>query len=184
MEITCISHKETVNARDILADFLKSFAAVTKYGRTVIYDGEDYYLPYYLLACQIEETGERYGFLAGVLCEDISVFKMVEDTDIEDSLREVPEDYVLQGEKQKDAVREEISRKIRLNKRLRKMSVHYHMRELSLEMVYLREKTFYVKGKSMYLFLVDDFLRKVDFKHLGAVKKRFLENCRPQADAV
>lgn len=184
MEIACVSHKETVNARDILADFLKSFAAVTKYGRTVIYEGEDYYLPYYLFTCQIEETGERYGFLAGVLCEDISVFKMGADADIEDSLREVPEACVLQGEKQREAVREEISRKIKLNKRLRKMSMRYHMRELSLEMVYLKEKAFYVKGKSTYLFLVDDFLRKVDFKHLEAVEKRFVENCRLQADAV
>ena len=36
----------------------------------------------------------------------------------------------------------------------------------------------------MNLFLVDDFLQKVDFKHLEAVEKRFVENCRLQADAV
>ena len=184
MEITCIGHREPVNARDILADFMKGFAAVTKYGRTVIYEGEDYYLPYYILTYQVEETGEKYGFLAGVLSEDISVFKLGEDTGIEFGRKDAPEAYVLQGEKSKETVREEVSRKIKLNKRLRKMFIRFHMRELSLETVYLRERTFYVKGKSTNLFLVDNFLRKVDFKHLEAVEKRFVENCRLQADAV
>lgn len=183
MEIAYINHKETVNARDILADFLKTFAAVTKYGRTVIYEGEDYYLPYYLLTYQTEETGEVYGFLSGILCEDISVFKLGENTDIEICRRETPEAYVLWGEKTEEAVRKEVSRKIKLNKRMRKMFIRFHMNELSLQAVYLKEKTFYVKGKSTNLFLVDNFLRKVDFKQLKAVKKRFVENCRLQGNA-
>lgn len=62
--------------------------------------------------------------------------------------------------------------------------MRFKMRELSFQPVYLREQAFYVKGKSMNLFLVDDFLQKVDFKHLEAVEKRFVENCRLQADAV
>ncbi len=59
MEIKWISHREAVNARDILADFLKGFVAVAKYGRTVIYEGDAYYLPYQMLTYQVEETGEK-----------------------------------------------------------------------------------------------------------------------------
>lgn len=184
MEIVCIGHRENINARDILADFLKGFAAVTKYGRTVIYEGEAYYLPYSMLVYEVEETGEKYGFLAGELCEDIAVFKLGEDTDIEICREEVPESHVLEGRKDEAAVREEITRKIKLNKRLRKMFIRFHMRELSLQTVFLREQTFYVKGKSMNLFLVDSFLRKVDFKNIAEVEKRFVENCRMQVSAV
>lgn len=184
MEIVCIGHRESINARDILADFLKGFAAVTKYGRCVIYEGEAYYLPYSMLVYEVEETGEKYGFLAGELCEDISVFKLGEDTDIKFSQEEVSEAYVLEGKKSEAAVREEIARKIKLNKRLRKMFMRFHMRELSFRTVYLREQTFYGKGKSMNLFLVDLFLRKVDFKNIKEVEKRFVANCRIPADAV
>ncbi len=180
MEIACICRKEAVRARDILADFLKSFAAVTKYGRTVIYEGEIYYIPCYMLTYQVEETGERYGFLAGALCEDISVFRLDEKSGIETVQREVLDGYVLFGEKTAETVREEVSRKIRLNKRLRKMFMRFHIKEISLRSVYLPEQTFYVKGKSTDLFLVDDFLRKVDFKNAGAVGRRFVENCRGQ----
>lgn len=178
MEITCICHRETVKARDILADFLKSFAAVTKYGRTVIYEGETYYIPYYMLTYQVEETGEKYGFLASALCEDLSVFKLDEKAEIEILQTEVPEQYVLQGKKTEETAREEVSRKIRLNRRLRKMFVRFHINECSLLPVCLPEQTFYVKGKSTNLFLVDDFLRKVDFKHQEVVGRRFVENCK------
>lgn len=184
MEILCISRRESVNTRDILADFLRSFAAVTKYGRCVIYEGEAYYLPYSMLVYEVEETGEKYGFLAGTLCEDISVFKWGEDTDIEICREEVSEAFVLQGMKTEGKVREEITRKIRMNKRLRKMFIRFHMRETSLQTVYLREQTFYVKGKSMNLFLVDSFLGKVDFKNIAEVEKRFVENCRLQENAI
>lgn len=177
MEIACICHRETGNARDILADFLKSFAAVAKYGRSVIYEGEIYYIPYYMIAYVVKETGEKYGFLAGVLCEDISVFKLDRDAGIEIEQKEVDEAYVLCGTKEKEAVREEVSRKIKLNKRLRKMFMRFHMEEVSIQPVYLAEQTFYVKGKSTFLFLVDNFLRKVDFKHQGEVEKRFVKNC-------
>lgn len=177
MEIACISHKETVKAQDILADFLKSFAAVTKYGRTVIYEGDIYYIPYYMLTYRVEETGESYGFLAGMLCEDISVFKLDGDAGIEIDKKTVDETCVLRGEKTEEEVREEVYRKIKLNKRLRKMFRRFHMEEISIQPLYLAEQTFYVKGKSTFLFLVDSFLRKVDFKHLGEVKKRFVENC-------
>lgn len=185
IEIVCIGHRENINARDILADFLKGFAAVTKYGRCVIYEGEAYYLPYSMLVYEVEETGEKYGFLAGALCEDISVFKLGEDADIEIGREEVSEAYVLEGRKTEAAVREEIARKVKLNRRLRKMTMRFHMREFSFQTVYLKEQTFYVKGKSMNLFLVDSFLRKVDFKNIEEVEKRFVENCRvSSADAV
>lgn len=181
MEIVCISHRNVINPRDILADFLRGFVAVTKYGRTVIYEGDAYYLPYQMLTFQVEETGEQYGFLAGMLCEDISVFKLEENTGIEICGKEVSGEYVLQGKKTKERVREEIFRKIKLNKRLRKMFAHFTIKELSFCPVYLREQAFYVKGRSMNLFLVDDFLQKVDFKHLEAVEKRFAENCKREA---
>lgn len=183
MEITCIYQRNTINPQDILADFLKGFAAVTKYGRTIIYKGETYYLPYYMMTWQVEETGEKYGFLAGALCEDISVFRLDEKPEIDILPEEIPAEYVLTGEKKEEAVRDEISRKIRLNRRLRKMFARFHIRELSLQPVYLPEQTFYGRGKSTYLFLVDNFLRKVDFKHQEAVEKRFVENCRRQAEA-
>ena len=102
MEITCIYQRNTNNPQNILADFLKGFAAVTKYGRTVIYEGETYYLPYYMKTCQVEETGEKYGFLAGVLCEDISVFRLDDKAEIDILSEEVPAEYVLAGEKRKE----------------------------------------------------------------------------------
>ncbi len=182
IEITCIYQRNTNNPQNILADFLKGFAAVTKYGRTVIYEGETYYLPYYMKTCQVEETGEKYGFLAGVLCEDISVFRLDDKAEIDILSEEVPAEYVLAGEKRKETIRAEISRKIRLNRRLRKMFTRFHIHELSLQPVYLPEQTFYGKGKSTYLFLVDSFLGKVDFKHQKAVEKRFVENCGRQAE--
>lgn len=177
MEIACVCHGEAVDARSILADFLKSFAAVTKYGRTVIYEGDTYYTPHYMFVYRVENTGEKYGFLAGMLCEDISVFRLDGDADIKIDPREVDGAYVLRGEKTKEAAREEVCRKIKLNKRLRKMFMRFHMEEISLQQVYLAEQTFYVKGKSTFLFLVDSFLRKVDFKHQGEVEKRFVKNC-------
>lgn len=184
MEIVWISHKENIESKEILADFLKGFLAVTKYGRTVIYEGDAYYLPYQMLTYEVEETGERYGFLSSMLCEDISVFKLDENAGIQIHSGEIPEAYILHGVKTEEMVREEISRKIKLNKRLRKMFARFHMREHSFQAVYLREQSFYGKGKNTDLFLVDDFLRKVDFKHLPAVEKRFVENCRRQAEAV
>lgn len=160
---------------EILANFLRSLAGVVKYGRTVIYDGERYFLPCYRLVYRIRETGETYVFLDSGLSEEVSVFKENGSGAVTVRCEEVEDGFILEGHKTEEAARQEIEKKIRLNKKMRKMFLKYHFEEQELTTVYLPEDTFYVKGKEEYLFLVDGFLGKVDYRHLEEVKRRFAE---------
>lgn len=176
MRIECLIRDESTPQKEILADFLKGFAAVMKYGRTVIYEGESYYLPYYRLVYRIAETGEEYVFLNSRLSEEVSVFKENGSAPVSIRKTEAADCFVLEGKKEEEAARQEIEKKIRLNKKMRKMFLKYHLEEQAFTTVYLPEQTFYVKGKAEYLFLVDGFLGKVDYRHLEAVKRRFAAN--------
>ena len=176
MKIECMIRKDAEKPIETLAEFLRKFAAVVKYGRTTIYEGDVYYLPYTLVKYLIRETGETYLFLGSRLADDICVLKEDSGTAVEYLEAEAHPDYVLLPKKGEDIVREEVKRKISLNKKMRKIYARYHFEPTSLRTVYLPEQAFYVKGKSQYFLLVDPLLGKVDYKHLGEVEKRFAEN--------
>lgn len=176
MKIEYLFREEAVRPIEVLAEFLKKVIAVAKYGKTRIFEGDVYYLPYAMLTYQIAETGEKYVFLDSRLCEDVSVFRQGGEHPICIREMQAEEDHVLEAWKTDDTVCEEIEKKIKMNKKMRKMFVKFHFEEMELRTVYLPEQSFYVKGKSEYLFLVDGLLGKVDFKHLQDVEKKFAEN--------
>lgn len=177
MKIECMVRKDAEKPIETLAGFLKKFGAVVKYGRTTIYEGEMYYLPCTLVKYRIRETGETYIFLGSRLADDICVWKQDSRAAAEILEADAEPDHVLCPKKDEDMVREEVLRKIKLNKKMRKMYAKYHFQETGIHTVYLPEQTFYVQGKSQYLLLVDPLLGKVDYKHLSEVEKRFVQNC-------
>ena len=163
MNMECLIQTNGIAPMEILANFLKTFGAVMKYGHTTLYEGDCYYIPYYMMTYQVEETGESYAFLNSQLSEDISMFPMGGSVSLKLEQKEVDACFLLNGEKEESEARQQIRKKLQMNRQLRKL-------------VYIQEQSFYAKGKSEYLFLVDGFLGKVDFKHLGAVERRFAEN--------
>lgn len=176
MQVNCLKYAEHREGKEILADFLKTFAGVSRYGRCVIYEGDIYYIPYIMVSYILEETGETYVFLASRVSEDISVYKADERT-VFLKEAEVEERYLLKPERDRGTLLEYIKKKIQLNRRMRKIFSRYQIHLSTIEEVYLPEQTFYGKGKSEYLFLVDEFLQKVDFRNLQPVQYRFLKNC-------
>lgn len=176
MKITCMIRKDAERPIETLAGFLKKTPAVMKYGRTTIYEGDVYYLPYTMVVYQIQETKETYIFLGSRLSDDICVFRKDERMTVEVLDQEADENGILLPGKEEEDVQEEVLRKIQLNKKMRKLYQTYHFRQTALGTVYLPEHAFYVKGKKEYLLLVDPLLGKVDYKHLEAVERRFAEN--------
>ena len=176
MNMECLIQTNGIAPMEILANFLKTFGAVMKYGHTTLYEGDCYYIPYYMMTYQVEETGESYAFLNSQLSEDISMFPMGGSVSLKLEQKEVDACFLLNGEKEESEARQQIRKKLQMNRKLRKLYSRYHLMEQSWKKVYIQEQSFYAKGKSEYLFLVDGFLGKVDFKHLGAVERRFAEN--------
>lgn len=176
MKITYLIRKDAEKPLETLAGFLKKAAAVMKYGRTTIYEGDVYYLPYTMVEYRIEETKEVYIFLGSRISDDICVFRKDKRTPMELLDGETDEAYILSPKKEETEVQEEVIRKIRLNRKMRKMYRKYHFEQAALRTVYLPEQAFYVKGRSKYLLLVDPLLGKIDYKHLDQIEKKFAEN--------
>lgn len=176
MKIECLQRENGRENREILADFLRTLIAVTKYGRTTIYDGDTYYIPYTMVSYHVQETNERYDFIASEISEDVSVYRQDQKNYLKLLTLEADEHYVLQGTRDSELLLEEVEKKIQLNKKMRKMFQKYHFELTTYKTIYLPEQTFYGRGKKDTLFLVDGFLQKVDFKNLPAVEKRFAEN--------
>lgn len=176
MKAECLIRKGAAPQLEVLLNFLKSTAAMIKYGKTVVYEGETYYIPYYRQNYHVQETGETYVFLNSQLSDDIAVYKENGSVMTELIEEQVQDCYVLKGKKIEKDAKLEIQKKIKLNRKMRKTSVKYHLEEQPVSTVYLPEQTFYVKGKSNYLFLVDGFLGKVDYRHLEEVKRQFAQN--------
>ena len=63
MRIECLQRKNPADGKEILAGFLRSLMAVARYGRTTIYEGDTYYIPYTMVTYLVEETKEQYRFL-------------------------------------------------------------------------------------------------------------------------
>ena len=131
MKIECLQRENGRENREILADFLGTMIAVTKDGRTTIYDGELYYIPYTAVSYYVRETAERYDFIASEISEDVSVYKRDEQNCLELRTLDVDEDYVLQGTRSSGALLEEVEKKIQLNKKMRKMFQKYVLQAIS-----------------------------------------------------
>lgn len=176
MKIACLVRSDADAPLTVLAEFLKKPIAAMKYGKTVIYEGETYYIPYACLTYQIQETGEQYVFLDSRLSEDVSVFRQTDASPIREQEQEAGACRMLDGRKEDEIIRQEIQKKILMNRKMRKLFKKFHFEETQLRTVYLPEQTFYVKGKENYLFLVDNLLGKVDYKHLKDVEMLFADN--------
>ena len=176
MRIECLQRKNPADGKEILAGFLRSLMAVARYGRTTIYEGDTYYIPYTMVTYLVEETKEQYRFLASEVSEDISVFREDEKNAIELISLETEEKYLVPGTKEETKLLEEVEKKIRLNKKMRKMFKRYHFTMIEIKTIYLPEQTFYGRGKKDNLFLVDQLLQKVDFKNLSSVETCFARN--------
>ena len=176
MKIECMQQKKEIDKKEILANFLRTIVAVARYGRTTIYEGDTYYVPYTIVSYQVEETKEIYRFITSEVSEDVAVFRQDEKKVIEMVETEADERYVVEGMRSNEELLEEVEKKIRLNKKMRKMFQKYHFELQEIKTVYLPEQTFYGRGKKDYLFLVDPLLQKVDFKNLSAVEERFAKN--------
>lgn len=176
MRIECLERQNPAEGKEILATFLRSMLAVARYGRTTIYEGDIYYIPYTMVTYLVEETKEQYRFLASEVSEDISVFREDGKNAIVFSQKEVEEPYLVPGLKEERQLLEEVERKIKLNKKMRKMFQRYQFTMTEMKTVYLPEQTFYGRGKKDDLFLVDQLLQKVDFKNLDSVERCFAQN--------
>ena len=176
MKIECLQQKKKIDPKEILANFLRTILAVARYGRTTIYEGDIYYVPYTTVSYQVEETKEIYQFITSKVSEDVAVFKQDEKRSIEMVTMDADEHYIVDGTRGNEELLEEVEKKIRLNKKMRKMFQKYHFKLQEIKTVYLPEQTFYGRGKKDYLFLVDPLLQKVDFKNLSAVEERFAKN--------
>lgn len=182
MKIECLQQKKEIDKKEILANFLRTIVAVAKYGRTTIYEGDIYYVPYTIVSYQVEETKEVYQFITSEVSEDVAVFKQDEKRSIEMVETEADKHYVVDGMRDNDELLEEVEKKIMLNKKMRKMFQKYHFELQEMKTIYLPEQTFYGRGKKDYLFLVDPLLQKVDFKNLSAVEERFAKNYMQSAE--
>lgn len=183
MKIECLRQTGGKMNREILADFLRTLIAVAKYGRTTIYDGEIYYLPYTMMKYKVKETGEVYTFIASEVSDDVSVYKEEENIRLVLAKEDARPEYVIEGKKNNSELLEEVGKKIQLNKKMRKTFQKYQFDLTEVKTVYLPEQTFYGRGKKEYLFLVDHFLQKVDFKNLLPVEEQFAKNYLKEQNA-
>lgn len=175
MEILSLERKDTISPTEVLANHLKTFASILKYGKTVIYKGDIYYIPYHMHLYRIQETNELYAFLCSQISEDIFIYKDNEKKQFSTKACEVDEFYVVEAKKDTSTTAEEVNRKISLNNKIRKLKKKYTFLYEGVKSVYLPEQTFYVKGKTETLFAVDLFLSKVDFKHIHCVGDAFMK---------
>lgn len=174
MKITVIEKKDAKNGSMILASFLQTFIARLKYGRCVIYEGDDYFIPAAVLPFSVRETGEKYAFLSSLIADDYTLFKLdgnvtVRSCDLDENAAE----HVLDLKKKKEQGVDEIRKRMSLNTKLQKLKRRYTLDEDKPFLVYLKEQSFYAKGKKLTFFLVDPLLEKVDFRHVQAAKERF-----------
>ncbi|MDD3260816.1 MAG: hypothetical protein PHU79_02730 [Oscillospiraceae bacterium] len=174
MELECLTLKNAGEPLQILADFLKTMVAVMKYGKTVIYRGEVFYIPCYLFTFEIPKTKEIYLILQSALCESTAFFSAKSGACQEPQTCD--QRCVLQFHKTQEKAAEEMKRKIQLNRKMRQMFRKYRPVQKSAACVYVPEHSFYVKGKQNHLFLVDPLLGKVDFANLPEAEARFAEN--------
>ena len=127
MNMECLIQTNGIAPMEILANFLKTFGAVMKYGHTTLYEGDCYYIPYYMMTYQVEETGESYAFLNSQLSEDISMFPMGGSVSLKLEQKEVDACFLLNGEKEESEARQQIRKKLQMNRQLRKLYSRYHL---------------------------------------------------------
>ncbi len=167
----------------ILTAFLGTVPAIVRYGRTVIYADDVYYIPYRRKVFCVRETGEAFAFLCSCVSESIAVMAMPgsesgRNFTLEE--RETQDRYAAVPTRSTEEMDEEIRQQMQLDHTIRKVLRRYHLEETAVDLVYIAEPTFCVHGKSDYIFLVDPVLEKVDFSNYDAVQRiiarRYLED--------
>lgn len=176
MKIECLRREDAEDGREILAAFLRTLGAVARYGRMTVYEGDIYYVPYAMVPYYVEETGETYVFIVSEVSEDISVYKQDGRNQVVLSVLEADPDYILDGTGVKEELLQEVEKKIRMNRKMRKLFSRYHVTRGQMRTVYLAERVFYGRGRDDRLFLVDMLLQKVDFRNLHQVEEKFANN--------
>lgn len=174
MQITVIKKQDAKHGTMILASFLQTFIARLKYGRCVIYEGDEYFIPFAVLPFSVRETGEKYAFLSSLIADDYTLLKLGGDVSFVSSvLDQNAAACVLDLKKPMEQGIDEIRKRMSLNSKLQKLKRRYTLDEDDPLLVYLKEPSFYADGKKLTFFLVDPLLEKVDFRHVQAAKERF-----------
>lgn len=172
MRLECLAREGGNDPKLVLADFLRTPLARIRYGRSTIYTGETYYIPYYRIALESPRESHPFIFLASAVKDDVAVCKA--DSSLRRSEEEADGQFVLDVKKDPLPVRREIEKKIKMNRRLRKSFARAAFSERDMRLVYVAEPSFLVQCRTYRIFLVDPLTEKVDFRHLAPVEERFL----------
>lgn len=176
MYIECLCRKDNDNLHIPLSNFLSNPFSRIKYGKSKIFMGDIYYIPYYAHIYNVLETGEEYIIMNSSLADDIFVLSLKLQNDITIQKIYSEDKYVLNTVKNIDISKEEVNKKLHLNNQFRKLLLRYKIDLISVKTIYIVIQTFYVQCKTNKLFLVDTISKKVDFKHFKFVEKSFIEN--------
>lgn len=168
--------EKTKEARDVLAAFLRSTLATLRYGHTVIYEGEVFYVPYVKSTYRISMSGESAIFLVNKLSMDVMIYGNSQQSLIQTNQIEADARFVIDGGYSDIDISAEIEKKMHLDKRMRKAITRFKPQLIDSSIVYVREQVCYVKGKDTYTFAVDSLTDKVDFQNINYIKKRIAEN--------
>ncbi|MDD6690369.1 MAG: hypothetical protein PUE63_00770 [Lachnospiraceae bacterium] len=160
---------------EILSAFLRSVPALIRYGRTKIYEADTFYTPYRLEQYRISETGEVYCLICSYVSEDIAIFSECTGK-IRQFSKHIPSEYRIHSIRSDRVVHDEIRNQMQLDHAIRKALSGYHLDQVAAHTVFLPEQVFYARGKDTYIFAVDLFQGKVDFRNLDAIQKRIASN--------
>lgn len=177
MEIYALEKmNRTKAARDVLAAFLRSTIATLRYGHTVIYEGEEFYVPYMRNTYKISENGESATFLVNKLSMDVMIYGSSQQSLVQLNPLDMDEEFIIDGGYNDADINLEIEKKMHLDKRMRKTITRFKPQLIDSSIVYVREPIFYVKGRDTYVFAVDSLADKVDFQNIIFIKQRIAEN--------
>ena len=142
----------------------------------VIYDGDEYFVPFAALVFSVRETGEKYAFLSSLIADDYTLFKLDGNVAFVSSvLDQNAVARVLDMKKSTKQGIDELRKRMSLNSKLQKLKRRYTLDEDEPFLAYLKEPSFYADGKKLTFFLIDPLLEKVDFRHVQAAKERFAQ---------
>ncbi len=161
---------------EILSAFLRSVPAFIRYGRTKIYEADTFYTPYRLEQYKVSETGEVYCLVCSYVSEDIAVFSEKHTGEVNHTNEQIPSEFQIQAMRSDRAVHDEIRNQMQLDHAIRKVLSGHHLDLIAAHPVFLPEQVFYARGKDTYIFAVDLFQEKVDFRNLAAIQKRIASN--------
>lgn len=183
-ESICITENDEVVLRksqqkpavEILSAFLRSVPALIRYGRTKIYEADTFYTPYRLEQYEVSETGEVYCLVCSYVSEDIAVFSEKRTGAACHTKEQISPAFRIRATRNESAVHDEIKNQMQLDHAIRKVLSGHHLNQVSTQTVFLPEQVYYANGKDTYVFAVDLFQEKVDFRNLSAIQERIASN--------